>query len=63
MICPNFSDHIWAQLPEGREDIHQGEGDGEGAQQDVRDGQVCDEDVPRSLQRLGQRCVCLINTV
>ena len=42
-VCPH---HVLAQGPVLGEDVQEGEGDGEGAQQDVREGHVGDEDVP-----------------
>ena len=41
-VCPH---HVLAQGPVLGEDVQEGEGDGEGAQQDVREGHVGDEDV------------------
>jgi len=37
---------IWSQGPVLGDKVHQGEGHGEGAQEDVRDGEVGNEDVP-----------------
>ena len=38
--------HVLPQGPVLREEVHQGEGHGEGAEEDVGDGEVGDEDVP-----------------
>ena len=48
-IC---SHHIWSQNPVLGDDVQHGEGHGEGAQEEVGDGQVGDEDVSGSQQNL-----------
>ena len=40
--------HVWSQNPELSDDVQHGEGHGEGAEEEVRDGQVGNEDVPGS---------------
>ena len=45
--------HFLADLPERREPVDEGGGDGEGAEQEVGDRQVDDEDVPRGAHGLG----------
>ena len=45
--------HIWPKNPELSDDVQHGEGHGEGAEEEVRDGQVGNEDVPGSQEHLG----------
>ena len=46
------TDHVWSQGPVLVGQVNQGEGHGEGAQKDVCDGQVGDEDVSCSQKNL-----------
>ena len=48
--CPHL---ILSESPEGTEDVHEGEGHREAAEEDARDGQVGDQDVtgrPHALE-------------
>jgi hypothetical protein len=46
---------IWSQGPVLGDEVHQGEGHGEGAQEDVRDGEVRDKDVPGGEHHLRKK--------
>ena len=46
---------VLAPGPVGVEQLYQGEGHGEGAEEEVRDGQICYEDIARSQHNLGEK--------
>ena len=52
--CP---DHVLPEGPVLGEDVNEGEGHREGAEEDVRDGHVGDEDVPSGDHFLGVKLV------
>ena len=54
--CLNKTYHAGAESWELGDEVQQGEGHGEGAQQEVGDGQVGDEDIPCGYQDLNRNC-------